>query len=104
MSDVKVLRLQTGEDVIAQCEEGSEKLTLKKPFVIIPMQQAPGKPMHLMMTPYAPYADTDTVEISRDKVMTLVKPKKEILNSYQQNTSSILTPNKELITETKLPN
>jgi len=30
-------------------------------------------------------------------------PKKDILKSYQANTSSILTPNKELITETKLP-
>jgi len=33
----------------------------------------------------------------------MVEPKKEILASYQQNTSSIFTPKSELITETKIP-
>ena len=57
-----------------------------------------------MMTPYMPYADDDTITIAMDKVVTTVKPKKEILASYQQNTSSILTPGKGgLITENKVP-
>ena len=38
MSDVKVIRLSTGEDVIAKVDEGSEKVALDKPFVIIPQQ------------------------------------------------------------------
>jgi hypothetical protein len=51
-----------------------------------------------------PYADDDTITIAMDKVVTTVKPKKEILASYQQNTSSILTPGKGgLITENKVP-
>ena len=104
MSDVKIIRLQTGEDVIAKLEKDTMgNYNFEKPFVIIPTQSAPGQPVQLMMTPYMPYADEDKITIAQDKVVTTVKPKKEILASYQKNTSKILTPNAELITETKIP-
>ncbi|BCU99365.1 MAG: hypothetical protein CM15mV27_0840 [Caudoviricetes sp.] len=32
MSDVKVIRLSTGEDVIAKVDEGSEKVTPRQTF------------------------------------------------------------------------
>ena len=105
MKEVKILRLTTGEDVIGKIEHSvsTNLITIEKAFVIIPMQQQPGKPVQLMMSPYMPYSADDEVIISDDKVMTIVKPKPEILKSYQQNTSSILAPKPELITETKLP-
>ena len=105
MSNVKICRLATGEDVISKMDKDTMgNYTFEKPFVIIPTQSAPGKPVQLMMTPYMPYADDDTITIAMDKVVTTVKPKKEILASYQQNTSSILTPGKGgLITENKVP-
>jgi hypothetical protein len=104
MSDVKIVRMSTGEDVIAKVSKdtvGNYELT--KPFVIIPTQSAPGQPVQLMMTPYMPYADEDKITISADKIITSVKPKKDIFGAYQKNTSTILTPNQELITETKVP-
>ena len=104
MSDVKIVRLQTGEDVIAKLDKDTMgNYSFDKPFVIIPTQTAPGKPVQLMMTPYMPYADEDKITIAQDKVVTTVKPKKEILASYQKNTSSILTPDAGLITENKVP-
>ena len=105
MSDVKIVRLQTGEDVIAKMEKDTMgNYTFEKPFVIIPTQSAPGQPVQLMMTPYIPYADEDKITIAQDKVVTTVKPKKEILASYQKNTSSIITAGSpDLITETKVP-
>tara|TARA_B100001250_G_scaffold385140_1_gene380620 strand:- start:17 stop:331 length:315 start_codon:yes stop_codon:yes gene_type:complete len=103
MSDVKVLRLSTGEDVIAKIEEGSEKVTLNKPFVIIPQQLGPGKPVQLMMSLYNAFGKGDTIEVSKDKVVFMTEPKDEIKSSYEANTSKILTPNKGLITETNLP-
>ena len=41
MSEVKVLRLSTGEDVIAKVDRGTDYVTLEKPFVIIPQQMDP---------------------------------------------------------------
>ncbi len=99
-----VIRLQTGEDIIAEVsEENGDVIMLKNAFVIIPMQSKPGQPVQLMMTPYMPYSADDVISIAIDKIVTQVKPKKDILNSYQLNTSSIITADKGLITETKLP-
>ena len=104
MSDVKILRLTTGEDVIAKVTHNFEidTVTLKQPFVIIPHQQGPGKPVQLMMTLYSPYAKDNLVDIKNNNIISMVEPKEEILASYQQNTSSILTT-PGLITESKLP-
>ena len=104
MSDVKILRLTTGEDVIAKVTHNLEidTVTLKQPFVIIPHQQGPGKPVQLMMTLYSPYSKENSVDIKNANVISIVEPKEELLTSYQQNTSSILT-SPGLITESKLP-
>ena len=104
MSDVKILRLTTGEDVIAKVTHNFEidTVTLKQPFVIIPHQQGPGKPVQLMMTLYSPYSKDNLVDIKSNNIISMVEPKDEILSSYQQNTSSILTT-PGLITESKLP-
>ena len=102
MSDVKIIRLVSGEDVIAKITD-YDNMELDKPFVIIPTQSAPGQPVQLMMTPYMPFADEEKITVTADKVVAIVKPKKEILASYQKNTSKIITPQAELITETKVP-
>ena len=103
MSDVKIMRLSTGEDIIAKViDKDTEKTKLNKAFVIMPHQQGPGKPVQLMMTLYSPYSSSDDIEIKSQNIISIVDPKKEILSSYQQNTSSILTA-PGLITETKLP-
>ena len=104
MSDVKVIRMTTGEDVIDKVETGSgSNVTLNKPFVIIPQQMGPGKPVQLMMSLYNAFGKGEKVEVAKDKVVFMTEPKDEIKNSYEANTSKILTPNKGLITETKLP-
>ena len=104
MSEVKVIRLSTGEDVIAKVGENDQGISLNKPFVIIPQQMAPGKPVQLMMSLYNAFGKGDSVTLAKDKIVFMTEPKDEIRNSYEQNTSKILTPNKGLITETKLPN
>ena len=104
MSDVKVIRMTTGEDIIAKVGENDGGISLNKPFVIIPQQSGPGKPVQLMMSLYNAFGKGDKVEVAKDKVVFMTDPKDEIKSSYEQNTSKILTPNKGLITETNLPN
>ena len=103
MQEVKILRLSTGEDVIAKVGENDQGISLKNPFVIIPQQSAPGKPISLMMSLYNAFGKSDTVTISKDKIVFQTDPKAEILKSYEQNTSKILTPKTSLITETSIP-
>lgn len=103
--NIKIVRLVTGEDVIGDVTSTTDKeIEISKSFVIIPTQSAPGQPVKLMLTPYMPYSKNDKVKIVADKLVTTIEPKDEILKSYQQNTSSIITGTKPgLITETKLP-
>ena len=103
MSEVKILRLSTGEDVIAKVGENDQGYSLKNPFVIIPQQSAPGQPVQLMMSLYNAYGKRDSVTLSKDKIVFMTDPKDEILKSYEQNTSRILTPKTSLITETTIP-
>ena len=103
MQEVKILRLSTGEDVIAKVDEGSEGVTLNKPFVIIPQQSAPGQPIQLMMSLYNAFGKSDTISLSKDKIVFMTDPKDDILKSYETNTSRIIQAKPSLITETKVP-
>src|SRR5210317_1654312 len=103
MQEVKILRLTTGEDVIAKVGENDQGISLKNPFVIIPQQSAPGQPIQLMMSLYNAFGKNDTITIDKDKVVFMTDPKDDLLKSYQQNTSKILTPKSGLITETSIP-
>ena len=102
MQDVKILRLATGEDVIAKVGENDQGVSLNKAFVIIPQQIAPGKPVQLMMSLYNAFGKSDTVTLSKDKIVFMTDPKDEILKSYEQNTSRIIKA-PGLITENKIP-
>ena len=103
MEKVKILRLATGEDVIAKVGENDQGVSLHKPFVIIPQQSAPGQPIQLMMSLYNAFGKSDTITIAQDKIVFQTDPKDEILKSYEQNTSRILQPKAGLITENTVP-
>jgi len=103
MQEVKILRLATGEDVIAKVGENDQGVSLNKPFVIIPQQSAPGQPIQLMMSLYNAFGKSDTVTISKDKIVFQTEPKDDILKSYEANTSRIIQAKPGLITETKVP-
>jgi hypothetical protein len=103
MEKVKILRLATGEDVIAKVGENDQGVSLHKPFVIIPQQSAPGQPIQLMMSLYNAFGKSDTITIAQDKIVFQTDPKDDILKSYEQNTSRILQPKAGLITENSVP-
>ena len=102
MQEVKILRLTTGEDVIAKVGENDQGVSLNKPFVIIPQQSAPGQPIQLMMSLYNAFGKNETITLSKDKIVFMTDPKDDILKSYTKNTSSILQ-SPGLITENKVP-
>ena len=103
MQEVKILRLATGEDVIAKVGENDQGVSLKQAFVIIPQQSAPGKPIQLMMSLYNAFGKDDTITLSKEKIVFMTDPKDDILKSYEANTSRIIQAKPGLITETKVP-
>ena len=104
MEKVKILRLATGEDVIAKVGENDQGVSLNKAFVIIPQQTGPGKPIQLMMSLYNAFGKSETITLAKDKIVFMTDPKDDLLRSYEQNTSTIIsakTPG--LITENSVP-
>ena len=102
MDKVKILRLSTGEDVIAKVGENDQGVSLNKAFVIIPQQTGPGKPIQLMMSLYNAFGKNDTITLDKDKIVFMTDPKDDILKSYEQNTSRIIKA-PGLITENAVP-
>ena len=102
MDKVKIMRLTTGEDVIAKVGENDQGVSLNKAFVIIPQQTAPGKPIQLMMSLYNAFGKNDTITLDKDKIVFMTDPKDDILKSYEQNTSRIIKA-PGLITENAVP-
>ena len=105
MADVKLFRLSTGEDIIGKIKEelfdengNSTNVILEKPYVIIPQQEAPGKPVTLGFHAYIPYGNCDEVTFKQENIITSVQPNDELKKTYQQNTGGIVEVEKQLIT------
>ena len=105
MADIKLFRLTTGEDVIGEIKEElfdengiATHLVLIKPFVIIPQQEAPGKPVTLGFHIYIPYGICDEVTFKHSNVIATVEPNPELVNTYKSNTGGVVEVKKQLIT------
>jgi len=55
------------------------------------------------MSLYNAFGKSETITISKDKIVFITEPKDEILKSYEQNTSRIITSTPGLITENTVP-
>ena len=97
---IRLYRLSSGEDVIGTPVDSdrADHVALKKPFVLIPMQGQPGKPMQIGFHPYIPYTKDEVLKIKKVNIITETNPDSHLLEAYEKNTSSIVTPSKSIIT------
>jgi len=98
---IRLYRLTTGEDVIGTpVEEDTTELqqAIKKPFVLIPMQGQPGKPMQIGFHPFIPYTKDEIIKIKKANIVTETTPDDNMVNAYQQNTGQLVTPKSKIIT------
>jgi len=98
---IKLYRLTTGEDVIGTpVDKDTTELhqAIKRPFVLIPMQGQPGKPMQIGFHPYIPYTKDEVIKIKKSNIITETNPDTSLLDAYEKNTSSIVTPKSKIIT------
>ena len=98
---IRLYRLTTGEDVIgAPVKEDTTELqqAIKKPFVLIPMQGQPGKPMQIGFHPFIPYTKDEIIKIKKANIVTETTPDDNMVNAYQQNTGQLVTPKSKIIT------
>lgn len=83
--EVKVVKLVTGEEVLANVIERDNSVKLNQPMLLLV------SPEGLRIIPWLMLGDNSDVEISMDKVIVVYKPKAEIINGYKQQTGGIVT-------------
>ena len=73
---IKLYRLTSGEDVIGKPTDSNKAnhIAITKPFVLIPMQGQPGKPMQIGFHPYIPYTKDKVIHIKEANIITETTP------------------------------
>ena len=82
MSEVKVLKLTTGEEVIARVEQERDYMMLEKPMTMAPVPgQSPGQ-MGFAMVPWMMAAKGDFIQLSLSHIVVETEAKGEIEKNY----------------------
>mgnify|MGYP003662144696 CR=1 FL=1 len=84
MNDIKIVRLTTGEELVAKVTESEDSVLIKNPAILIPA----GKDQ-LAFGQWLPYGEiSDGITISKQYVIFIVKPMKELANQYSTSFGS----------------
>lgn len=80
---IKILKLVTGEELIATVKENNDGLLLDKPCVLqmVPSRADPQQPQ-MALIPYAAYTVDHAVTVSKSSVVWTEEPVKELYNQY----------------------
>ena len=82
MSEVKVLKLTTGEEIIARVEQQRDYMMLEKPMTMAPVPgQSPGQ-MGFAMVPWMMAAKGDSIQLSLSHIVVETEAKGEIEKNY----------------------
>ena len=100
---IKLFRLKSGEDVVAEVEETEiDVVTLDNPAVITPMGDPRGGNVQWGFTPWAMFSKDKKIQVQKEWIVFVSEPAKDIVNNYRQafgsgivvpevNTAKVLT-------------
>ena len=92
--NVKLIRMWSGEDVIADViEENEYTITIENPIVAVPSQQAG----QIAFAPWSPLLQKDKLEVTKKYVVYMANPQEEIIEQYNSMFGKISKPTKKLI-------
>ena len=80
---IEIIKLTTGEELIADVDHSSSKITLSNPcqLQMVPSKSDPSQPM-MGMFPYAPYTEHHAIKVNIEHVVWTATPVKELYNQY----------------------
>ena len=87
MMNVKLLRLKSGEDIIADVTlvDTEDTIKLENPAMLMPIPgHAHGGQVSMGFGPWAPFSDDKQFEIPRDWLVYISTPNMDLLNQYNQ--------------------
>ena len=82
---IKLVRLKSGEDLVADIDINTDAVTLENPAMIMPVGN-PGADGQVQMGfgPWVPFAKSKTFEVPREHIVFIADPADDIVNNYRQ--------------------
>ena len=94
---IKLIKLVSGEELIAKVEECVAALKLFDIAILVPIQVDDEGNTSIALMPWLPHADTEKgVDISNTHILCSLTPNKNIESQYRKATSGIITPDTDL--------
>ena len=91
---VKLIRMWSGEDVIADIvEETTDSIVITDPIVAVPSQTQG----NIAFAPWSPLLQKDKIEVTRKYLVYIGDPQEEIIEKYKSMFGKLSTPTKKLI-------
>ena len=91
---VKLIRMWSGEDVIADIvEDNTDSIVITDPIVAVPSQQE-GR---IAFAPWSPLLQKDKIEVTKKYIVYIGDPQPEIIEQFNQMFGKISKPTKKLI-------
>jgi len=89
---IKIVRLTTGEDLIADVEKKENHLLLKQPHRLLLTKEGLGS------MPICPFSKNTEYEIPLQHILFEAEPENQIRDSYAEQVGAILLPTKNILT------
>ena len=91
---VKLIRMWSGEDVIADIvEENTDSVVITDPIVAVPSQEQ-GR---IAFAPWSPLLQKDKLEVTKKYIVYIGDPQAEIIEQFNKMFGKISKPTKKLI-------
>jgi hypothetical protein len=87
MSEIKIVRLQSGEVVMGKVVEGDSEITVADPAILLPAGDN-----RIGLAPFMPYAAFSELTLKNHHIMFIVDPIEEFKNQYTQAVSGLTIP------------
>ena len=98
MSDVKLVRLITGEEILGKVIESGNTISISNPVrvVVMPSKADPTTPS-IGLAPWMEFAEDKAFTVHMAHVITMGNPIREFLNQYNSMNGGIVLPSSKLI-------
>jgi hypothetical protein len=89
MNEVKVIKLCTGEEVVAKVSESLDHIILKKPLMISQVPGAQQGQIGIGLLPWIMTAEADEVTIDRVNIIAILSAKSEVEKMFLEQSSGL---------------
>ena len=94
--EILILKLSTGEEILADCHETEEGFVANKPVSLQPIPDENSGKMKMSFATFMPYIKDDTVFVMKSQIIAIAQPKEPIVQSYSEMTGKIILPENKI--------